>query len=803
MRLINPTGPANPRILIVADFPSVEAERKGIPLAGTEAALLSEMLHEVGLLYSEVRIAYLCAFRPYASKMRYAWTLDKAEAKQIPQAVYLKGAYCSPEFIDSAQELEREIRRVQPNLIIALGDAPLHWLTGMESVSKWRGSLLTYSGIKLIPTYSPAQIMRMWEWRPLAVRDLQRCVALSQTPEFPQVDYDFIIHPDYPEALRLLRSVIVRLNTTKTKLPISVDIETINRHIACIGFALTSRSAFCIPFMDKTGASFYTLEEEAEVVWLTRTILLHPMTDLVGQNHAYDIQHYVRSWGFRPRIGFDTMLANHICFPGTPKDLGMLASLYCEHYVYWKDELTDYKKMPEDVNKFWLYNCKDCANTFEISEVLRKVVTHLGFTEQFDFLQNLNHHVITMMIRGVRIDRTMKDKLTLELIDALADRTDEIHALLGFPLNIDSPKQMQNLFYTEMGLKPVMNKKTYRPTTDEKALIELAQREPLLRPLTNLISETRSVGVFLSTFLQMPLDHDQRMRCSFNVGGAETFRFSSSKDAFGSGGNLQNIPKGNEEEELAPTAFVFPNVRRLFQPDPGFTLFDVDLAGADAQVVAWEANDDDLKAKFRAGVKIHAENAKDIYGRDAGPDGKRKPYYAKAKMGCHLTNYGGKPRTLSKALGMTIKEAEWFQDRWFSMHPGIQTWHEEVENSLQTTRSVRNKFGFRRFYFDRIEGLLPEALAWIPQSTVAIVINKGLVRIAESQTELELFLQVHDSLVGQFPTHLQRKLLPVLHDCLRIPVPYSDPLIIGTSLDLSQKSWGDLVEMKWKDVFDN
>lgn len=428
------------------------------------------------------------------------------------------------------------------------------------------------------------------------------------------------------------------------------------------------------------------------------------------------------------------------------------------------------------------------------------VIHKLGFDSQFEFLQRLNHHVISMMIRGVRIDRKMKDKLSLELIDALADRTDRINELVGFDLNISSPKQMQNLFYTEMGMKPILAKKTYNPTTNEQALKELAVREPILQPLVHLINESRSIGVFLATFIQMRLDHDQRMRCSFNVGGTETFRFSSSGDAFGSGGNLQNIPKGNEDEERKADDFLFPNVRKLFIPDPGMTLFDVDLAGADAQVVAWEAEDESLKAIFRSGEKIHCVNAKQLFGAQAGADGKRQPYYGRAKMGCHLTNYGGKARTLSKGLGMTMKEAEWFQRRWFEMHPGVKTWHEEVENSLLTTRSVRNKFGFRRFYFDRIEALLPQALAWIPQSTVAIVINKGLCNIAESKTELELLLQVHDSLVGQYPTHLQSKLLPVLHDCIRIPIPYDDPLTIGTSLDISTKSWGDLQGLKWSEV---
>lgn len=805
MITVPPSGPQNATILIVADFPSVEAERRQLPLAGSEATLLSQMLHEAGLLFSEMRIAYLCDHRPYASQSKYLWTLKKSEAKLIPHAILHKGAYCAPSFLESAHGLEQEIERVNPNLIITLGDAPLHYLTGQASISKWRGSLLSYKGksraFQVLPTYSPAQIQRVWEWRNFSVRDLSRVPALAASPTPPQIDYAFKIRPTYAEATRQLDILLCRLNTATKSLPIAADLETIARHIACVGFAWSKHDAICIPLMDKGGRPFYTLDEELELVLRMQKILCHPRIELIGQNFSYDTQHFVRSWGFRPRIGFDTMLAQHVCFPGLPKDLGMLASMYCEHYVYWKDELTDYHKMPEDVDTFWTYNCKDCCNTFEIYTVLRELVPKLGFSEQFAFLQNLNHHVITMMIRGVNIDRKMKDALSFELIDALADRTEAIHSMVGFPLNISSPKQMQDLFYKEMAMKPVLAKKTYAPTTNEVALKELASREPILKPLTDLIAETRSIGVFLSTFIQMPLDHDKRMRCSFNVGGTETFRFSSSGDAFGSGGNLQNIPKGNEDDDgLAADAFIFPNVRRLFIPDPGMTLFDVDLAGADAQVVAWEAHDEELKAMFRAGAKIHAENAKALFGAQAGSDGKKQPYYGKAKMGCHLTNYGGKPRTLSKGLGMTMKEAEWFQNRWFTMHPGIKTWHDEVENYLLTTRSVRNKFGFRRFYFDRLENLLPEALAWIPQSTVAIVINKGLVRISESNTELELLIQVHDSLVGQFPSQLEAKLLPILRDCLKVTIPYDDPLIIGTSLDLSRKSWGDLEAKSWKDV---
>lgn len=793
-------GPSSAKILIIGDFPSVEDEKHQRPYSSQTGEEFSRILHEGGIIRSEVYLTFLCKHRPYMSQAKYAFTKVKKESLKIKDAVFYKGHWCSPAFLESAKKIHDEIALVIPDIIITLGEAPLWYLTGETSITKWRGSQLRFEGIRLVPTFSPAQVMKVWEWRPFMVRDLQRAVGWLNNFA-PAPEYFMKIRPTFLEARAALHAILMWAVTGKVRL--ACDIETIARNIACVGFAWSEHDAICIPFMDKGGNHYYTLDEEVELIDLIRQVLTHPSISIIGQNFSYDTQHFVRSWGCRPEIGFDTMLAQHVCFPGIPKDLGFLASMYVKHYVYWKDELDDYKNMPDDVDKFWLYNCKDCCNTFEIAEVLNTLVDRLGFREQFDFLQTLNHHVITMMIRGVRIDRVAKDKLGLELMAALCERENTIHDICGFPLNISSPKQMKTLFYDEMGMKPVLNKKTHQPTLDAKALAILATREPLLQPLLNTITEARSVGVFLSTFVQMPLDHDKRMRCSFNVGGTETFRFSSSGDAFGSGGNLQNIPKGDEDEEHSEGEFVFPNVRRLFLPDQGMTLFDVDLAGADAQIVAWEAHDDDLKAKFRAGVKIHAENAKDMYGGSAGPDGKKQPYYKKAKMGCHLTNYGGTASTLSKSLGMTMKEAEWFQTRWFQMHPGIQTWHAGVLNSLMTTRSVRNKFGFRRFYFDRIERLLPEALAWIPQSTVAIIINKALVRISEHPTLLplqtELLLQVHDSLVGQFPTRHQGLILPHLRDCLAIPVPYDDPLTISTSLDLSTKSWGDLVPMNWPD----
>ena len=156
------------------------------------------------------------------------------------------------------------------------------------------------------------------------------------------------------------------------------------------------------------------------------------------------------------------------------------------------------------------------------------------------------------------------------------------------------------------------------------------------------------------------------------------------------------------------------------------------------------------------------------------------------------TNYGGGPRTMAVAAGITVHQADRFQRIYFGKYPGLKAWHHRVEEQLRTKRYVENAFGYRRYYFDRIDGLLPEALAWIPQSTVANYIDRVWLNIHDNIKEVDVLLQVHDSLAGQFPTHLKAPLIRrMTEEARRVVVPYADPLIIPTGVKCSDLSWGD------------
>lgn len=248
---------------------------------------------------------------------------------------------------------------------------------------------------------------------------------------------------------------------------------------------------------------------------------------------------------------------------------------------------------------------------------------------------------------------------------------------------------------------------------------------------------------------------------------------------------------------------ILPNVRKLFIPDPGYTILEADLSGADAQVVAWEAEDEDLKTAFKQGLKVHIKNCRDMF-----PDKVRGwtdeaikatdrtgGIYYNNKRCIHGTNYGGTSRGLAQALGWTVAETDNFQRRWFGLHPGIpDRFHGKVRRGLADDRTIWNRYGFRRVYFDRIDQCFTEGLAWIPQSTVAITTYLGAFQLEEKILEAQILLQVHDSLVFQIPTGALRSgriAIRAIKDALTVVTPYPDPLTIPWGLTASLRSWGD------------
>lgn len=241
----------------------------------------------------------------------------------------------------------------------------------------------------------------------------------------------------------------------------------------------------------------------------------------------------------------------------------------------------------------------------------------------------------------------------------------------------------------------------------------------------------------------------------------------------------------------------FKNIKELFLPEDGYICGDADLAQADARVVAWDANDQTLKDIFNdPSVDLHTENAKTIFG--SCPD-KSHPNRKKAKAGVHAVNYNVHAKTLAATLGITVLEAEYFINRWFEAHPDIKKWHNRIYHEMMVEKRIRNAFGFEKRFFDKRDNFnsLSEALAWIPQSTVAIIINKVWMRMEQlDSSNVYVTMQTHDSLNFEIRKTMVPQIALQIQECFNIVVPYDDPLVIPGTLGLG-KDYGNLKDVTW------
>jgi len=821
-------GPIPARVMIVGEAWGLEEERTGQPFMGASGQELNRMLHEAGILRSECFTTNVVNYRPPNNYLG-AWVAFKKKDRTAAH-VALRDRFVLPIVAAGYEQLMGEIAQVNPNLIIACGNLAMWALTGNWGILKWRGSMLQMeNGIKVIPTIHPAAVLREWSNRALVVNDLRRAKREMVSKEYKRPARQYIIKPRFETVCHKLIDLYMMAEAGETWL--DLDIETKAGHIACVGLSWSANEALCIPFM-VTGVKegYWSVEQEAAITLSLSKLLLHRNVHVRWQNGLYDAQYFWRHWHYVPGQQHekcqDTMISQHSLFCALPKGLSFLASMYADHYVYWKDEGKNLDgKLTDERN--WAYNCDDCVYTREVGEVLSKTLVAMRVAEVDAVQQKLFWPVLAAMKRGVRVRPEMKSQMAKEVDEALGDREAFLQKLLGHSINPRSSKQMQALLYSDLGQRPILKRTLVDgvtkmvPTCDDEALQKIANREPLLRPITNAIADIRTLGKFLNDFVLMKLDTDGRMRCSFNIAGDAagksapySYRLSSSESAFGSGGNLQTIPSEKSKSAGKAAArrksgygmdFELPNIRSMYGPDPGYTFFDMDLDRADLQVFGWEIDDKLLKQMLRDGVDMHLFHAYIIDGKEPPPLDELIETHPKyldhripnknarefSKVFCHATDYVGSAKTVSEHTGRTIREIERAQRYYLGVHPNIEPYWRMVEEQLRKRRYVENKFGYRWHVFDRVEDLLPKAVAWIPQSTVGNVINRAWINIYDHAKEIEVLLQVHDSLAGQFPTHLKAQSVARLKELSSIVIPYDDPLIIPTGIKTSEISWGD------------
>lgn len=371
------------QVMIVGESWGAHEKRLGRPFVGPSGFLLDNMLASVGIPRHTVHVTNVVNDQPPGNDVGLWWTTNKAQARRNELTIERAGAWFNERVEAGLALLHAEVEAHRPEVIVALGNLALWALTGETGIGKWRGSEMRYappggpsiptttpSITTVVPTFHPAYVLRVFEWKHWVVHDLRKRVVGKLGHARAEPKRQFHATDDFDFNSHLLCAMIEQARERESAPWLSVDVETRCGRIECVGLGTAPNDAVCIPFQRNTGARLYTQEQENELGSLVKELLTNSKVRIIGQNFNYDAQYFTVDpvFGFTPRVAFDTMCAQHCLLPGTPKDLVHLSSVYCRFHRWWKDDL-QYDAEAESVDDAarW-YGCMmDCAVTFEVA----------------------------------------------------------------------------------------------------------------------------------------------------------------------------------------------------------------------------------------------------------------------------------------------------------------------------------------------------------------------------------------------------------------------------------------------------
>jgi DNA polymerase I len=418
----------------------------------------------------------------------------------------------------------------------------------------------------------------------------------------------------------------------------------------------------------------------------------------------------------------------------------------------------------------WVYNGLDCCVTREVLDALLPQLTPVT-QGTYRFSRDLQGPILEMNTRGLRVDLWRRDEVLDDYRNRMGQLEQQLDSLvrdgIGFvdwraTSSWRSNKDMCRLLYNELHL-PVQWKRngTERSITADREALERLQGYMTAEPIVKHVFALRDLGKKVS-FLQTAVDPDSRLRTSFNIAGTTTGRLASSYSDFGTGTNLQNV------ENL---------LRSVFVADRGYKFCNIDLEQGDSRgvgAIQWQL--------FRDGRYLDACESGDLHTHVARGAFRHLPwtddpaadrtlangnfyrsfsYRDAAKRLGHGTNYQGQADKMSRATHIPLAHIKTFQTNYLEQFPSFPLWWRWVTESLRDTRQITTLLGRQRHFLGdwRDAETIRQAVAYEPQSITADTIDRGLLALWR-ENRVQLLLQVHDSVLFQFPEHLEAEIVP-------------------------------------------
>lgn len=370
---------------------------------------------------------------------------------------------------------------------------------------------------------------------------------------------------------------------------------------------------------------------------------------------------------------------------------------------------------------------------------------------------------------GIMVDTVYLKKLSKEYHTELTSIEKDIWKQAGREFNVNSPKQLGEVLFDELGLSVKGMKKSAggARSTRESELEKLRD----LHPIISEILKYRELQKLLSTYIDTIPDHvgsDGRLHAHFIQAGTTTGRFSASNP------NLQNIPIKTEKGK---------NIRNAFIAQKGFVLASFDYSQIELRVAALMSQDSYFLQVFKDGKDIHTAVAMKVFGvseSEVTHDMRRR-----AKVINFGILYGMGVNALRTNLGTDRKEAQIFYDNYFAQFPTIAAYLESIKNFAKEHGYTETLFGRKR-YFPGIKSPLPfiramaERMATnapIQGTATADIIKIGMKKAHEELKQkglldnVRLVLQVHDELVYEIKEEVRVEAMAIINNAMKHAIP--------------------------------
>ncbi len=786
-------GNPNAQIAIVGEAAGEHEHNARRPFVGPSGNVLDNLLRQAGITRSECWVTNVVKYRPPGNNIRKVKNL---------------AAY--KEF------LIRELRTINPRIILALGNVPLQALTGNAGITQWRGSILSCPelGKRVIPTYHPAYLLRSDSIidKSVAEFDVRRLVEEMELKPVPS--RNLVVIRDSAQLYRYIQ----KWESQGVK-RVTSDIETHKSIPICVGFGPSKSEAISIPlFNELWGTQFgnYPARELAEF-WKMADYILRKFA-VIGQNWKFDYSK-LYPMGFRvPNFLADTMLMAHTRFPELPKGQAFLASIWTREPFY-KLEGKEFNPKKDSSDRLFLYNAKDCAVDYEIFDVLDKELESYGVRE---FYYNFVHHLHDMYFdierEGIKADYEARERLKTKFTLLKQANDAQLEALIGHPLNVNSSKQVCALLYDKLKLPERKGKAYYNKdgdlvqgrTADEDTIIALqanwGDKKPKIVPIIDLVLKGRGYTKVMGTYIDACPDYDGRYRTNIQIVGTETGRTAN-----------KILTPPSRPEPIGLGFQVIPHdLFEMMVPDDGYVYLEADLSQAEARIVDLLCEDYEGLKEYDT-IDKHAKTARIILG--LGEEfiiTKKSPERFLGKTSRHAGSYDmGKHRAMltintdAKKYGINISVSEWragkILENFHAAYPLIRkTFHAEVQNALaRSQRILINPFGRKRIFGARWgDPLFKEAYAFIPQSTVGDVVKRAMLYIRHTIHGARIVMEKHDAIGLLVPKNEVERYARVVREGLEMPIDFSScsisrgTLVIPSEFEVGEKNLKDLVPYK-------